>query len=220
MRFANLWMAWSPMNTTTNRGRDDRLVKDKDTFLGLLKRLCDNDEGFVFHNIDNDFHVMVINECTSEGIMRFSIGIAPQPNLKKILRKERMLLYANGISEVSMCDDAPLIVDQIVVSYDSPCDTDLQRAIKTVNKIYAYEICKCGENFVKDGNRSSDDQCCYVCHATAHPDDPKAFCTICQSFGVPRQMVPKCTMCKSSFHAKCWRQYGIIACPNCRQISL
>jgi hypothetical protein len=112
-------------------------------------------------------------------------------------------------------DNEEYVIDSWEFDKKKPGSQDLDSMIECVNSVYNYELCHCGERFIKDVGASM----CVFCEMYARDEDLVKFtCPICLDDGIALHS-KKTTCCSNVMHKTCydeWSRKGNSKCAICR----
>lgn len=187
------------------------LVKNKERFWNVLKRVHESNDGLVYENEERSFKFMIRNdpEGGAGKFMVMDLVIISSEEEERV--QEVLELEHDGWWD----DDNDFVIESWEFEKANPDQDELQEMMDYVNCTYEYKICPCGKYFIKDKKDA-----CFFCEMTASEEDMKReTCPICLSDGFTMHMKrTKC--CDQIVHrgcAKAWTLKGKSGtCALCR----
>ncbi len=189
------------------------LVKNKERFWEVLKRIHESNDGVVYENEERSFKFMIRNdpEGGAGKFMVMDLVIIATENDERVL--DVLELEHDGWWDED--DDTSFVVESWEFEKSKPNQEELQEMMDYVNCTYDYKICPCEKYFIKDKKDA-----CFFCEMTASDDDMKReTCPICLVDGFAMHMKrTKC--CNQVIHRGCARAWTLKGktntCAMCR----
>lgn len=207
------------------------LVKDARCLAAALTRMHaaraepdrqGSSDAVMFWNASRDFLIMLRNSYDEDDEddddpdpnLRFEVCIM-QPDDEDDALVEALELEHDGERE----GDGTCVLQTFSVPAARP--EDLEPAREFINRVHAWELCKCGAYFIKD-----DAPLCLFCQMTDDAGDgpgaPDDACAICHERGLARHMRRQ-ACCGASLHRLCLSKWATKSddarCPLCRAVA-
>jgi hypothetical protein len=201
------------MASTLVKDTKDNLVKSKERFWSVLKRIHETNDGVVYQNEERSFKFMIRNDPDGGAgkFMVFDLAIIATEDDDRV--QEALEMEHDGWWDDD--DSTMFVIESWEFEKAGPDDEELQEMMDYVNCTYDYKICPCGTYFIKDKKDA-----CFYCEMTASDEDMKReTCPICLSDGFTMHM-KKTKCCDQIVHrgcAKAWTLKGKSGtCALCR----
>lgn len=187
---------------------EDPLVPSPWNLLEVLRTMGPHDHTLTMWNRSREFKVRMRLDVDEKDSYDIDMGLIHSPPLDEDTLVERAL----AMERDQYLDDDLFVVEEHSIPKNPPPDEThptLVEAWKSLVGMLDWELCGCGEGFIKTQGHVG----CLVCMLTTPRNSTPVMCGVCHSTSLKPQ-TSKMGCCGQTIHKKC--MWKCTRCPFCR----